>query len=176
MEEITLDQVARDAGVTVQTVIRRFGGKEGLLAAAADRLGREVQARRANARPGDWNGHVRAVARDYEISGDFVLRMLAQEERWPALKPVLDIGRVSHRADVEKAYAPWIASSSTPGRLTAALVVATDVFTWRLLRRDQQLEAEDAELTMLDIVRGLLGEAPYPAPRGATTALQGDDL
>ena len=33
-DEITLDQVAADAGVTVQTVVRRFGGKDGLLAKA----------------------------------------------------------------------------------------------------------------------------------------------
>ena len=32
-EEIRLEDVASDAGVTVQTVIRRFGGKDGLLEA-----------------------------------------------------------------------------------------------------------------------------------------------
>src|SRR5215472_153231 len=45
-DEITLDQVAEDAGVTVQTVVRRFGGKEGLLASAAKAFGEQVEAQR----------------------------------------------------------------------------------------------------------------------------------
>jgi AcrR family transcriptional regulator len=36
-EQFSLDEVARRAGVTVQTVIRRFGGRGGLFAAAAER-------------------------------------------------------------------------------------------------------------------------------------------
>src|SRR6516164_9274175 len=46
LEDITLDQVAQEAGVTVQTVIRRFGGKDGLLMATAQELGRQVNSRR----------------------------------------------------------------------------------------------------------------------------------
>jgi AcrR family transcriptional regulator len=34
-EEVTLDAVAARAGVTLQTLLRRFGSKSGLLAAAA---------------------------------------------------------------------------------------------------------------------------------------------
>ncbi len=41
LEESTLDTIAADAGVTVQTVIRRFGGKDLLLDAAADHLTRK---------------------------------------------------------------------------------------------------------------------------------------
>src|SRR5690242_6403041 len=45
-DEITLDQVAADAGVTVQTVVRRFGGKEGLLSKSARILGVRINAQR----------------------------------------------------------------------------------------------------------------------------------
>src|SRR5947209_5585814 len=45
-DEITLDRVAADAGTTVQTIVRRFGGKDGLLEAAAKLIGIEVNARR----------------------------------------------------------------------------------------------------------------------------------
>ena len=39
---ISLEEVARRAGLTVQTVIRRFGGRDGLLAAAAARESEKV--------------------------------------------------------------------------------------------------------------------------------------
>src|SRR4051812_12502055 len=51
-DEITLDLVAADAGVTVQTVVRRFGGKEGLLASSVKILAEQIAARRGSG-PGD---------------------------------------------------------------------------------------------------------------------------
>src|SRR3954471_22170031 len=57
MDEIRLDEIAAAGGVPVQTVIGRFGGKQGLLAAMAERFGEEVQARRAARHVGDWRGH-----------------------------------------------------------------------------------------------------------------------
>src|SRR5215207_7199490 len=45
-DEIRLEGVAREAGVTIQTVIRRFGAKEGLLDAMHQRLGGEIRQRR----------------------------------------------------------------------------------------------------------------------------------
>jgi hypothetical protein len=43
---IALEEVAGRAGVSVQTVIRRFGGKQGLRAAAAQRESERVRSRR----------------------------------------------------------------------------------------------------------------------------------
>src|SRR6516165_3613243 len=95
-DEITLDQVAADAGVTVQTVVRRFGGKEGLLSDAVKTLAPQIKARRA-APPGDIDQLVENLLADYEETGDAVVRLLALEPRHPVLKTVLDFGRRSHR-------------------------------------------------------------------------------
>src|SRR4051812_42962513 len=62
-DEITLDRVAGDAGVTVQTVVRRFGGKEGLLAGSVGTLSARIKARRATP-PGDIRGAVRNLVAD----------------------------------------------------------------------------------------------------------------
>ncbi len=165
MDEITLERVAADAGVTVQTVIRRFGGKEGLLAASAKRFGEGVVARRGEIAAGDWRRHVRAAADDYEVSGDFVLRLLAQEARWPALRPVLDNGRAGHREMVRAVYGPWLERAGPEAaRLTAAVVAATDVYTWGLLRRDQGLDAQQTWIAMAELTGGLLGEPAAPDP------------
>jgi AcrR family transcriptional regulator len=45
-DQITLDRVAEDAGVTVQTVVRRFGSKEGVLAVAVKELAERINASR----------------------------------------------------------------------------------------------------------------------------------
>ncbi|HEY0414278.1 MAG TPA: helix-turn-helix domain-containing protein [Allosphingosinicella sp.] len=138
-EEIRLDDVAREAKVTVQTVIRRFGGKEGLLAAAAERVGAEVRQRR-RAPHGDLAAAVAALALDYEASGDFVLRLLAQEERYPPIRVIADIGRKGHREWLESSFA-GVLDAARPAlrrRRLDALVAATDVYVWKLYRRDMK--------------------------------------
>lgn len=136
-DEIRLEDVAQDAGVTVQTVIRRFGGKEGLLEAVVDVIAVEIAATR-QAASGDPRQAVRSVAKDYEVSGDLVLRVLAQEERYPALRRITDVGRRNHRAWVADVFAPWLKDlAAEPARQRLdALVVATDLYVWKLIRRD----------------------------------------
>jgi AcrR family transcriptional regulator len=139
-DEIRLEDVARDGGVTVQTLIRRFGGKEGLLDAAQAQLGEEIRTRRAQGpapRPGAA-GAIAALAADYEEVGDLVLRMLAQEGRHPAIRKMTDFGRAGHRQWVAESFAPWLdlLAGETRRRALDALVVACDVYVWKLLRRD----------------------------------------
>jgi AcrR family transcriptional regulator len=164
MDEITLDAVAQDAGVTVQTVIRRFGGKEGLTQAAAQHLGGEIGTRLDPLEEGDWRGHVKAIFADYERTGDLVLRLLAQQERWPALKPLLDIGRATHRARILKVYRPYLDPLSRHEReiRIPALIMLTDVYSWRLLRRDQGLGLAAATRAVLELVGGLIDTSPKP--------------
>jgi hypothetical protein len=40
-----------------------------------------------------------------------------------------------------------------------ALMVATDVYVWKLLRRDQKLDRGDAEAVMCRLINGVVGEA-----------------
>src|SRR4051812_39427567 len=95
-DEITLDRIAEDAGVTVQTVVRRFGGKEGLLARSVGTLSAQINAQRATP-PDDIRGAVRNLVADYERTGDAVIRLLALEPRPPAIKETLEFGRGEHR-------------------------------------------------------------------------------
>ena len=83
-DEITLDRVADEAGVTVQTVVRRFGGKAGLLDATIQAMGREAKERRVNP-PGDPDRLVRNLVEDYEKNGDTIIRLLAVEGQHAAL-------------------------------------------------------------------------------------------
>jgi AcrR family transcriptional regulator len=60
--EITLELVADRAGVTVQTVLRHFGSRDGLITAAADQATQEVLAQRSAAPVGDVDGAHVALA------------------------------------------------------------------------------------------------------------------
>src|SRR3712207_1583619 len=68
-DQISLEEVARRAGVTKQTVLRRFESKAGLVAAAAERMAAQVDDERKGVAPGDVRGAVEVVVAHYERVG-----------------------------------------------------------------------------------------------------------
>jgi AcrR family transcriptional regulator len=159
-DEIRLDEVARDAQVTVQTVIRRFGGKEGLLEAAIAQMEAEIRRRRAVA-PGDLTAIIDALVDDYEAVGDLLIRMLAQEARYPAVFRATELGRREHRAWLAEAFAPWLRAPEAADRARLdALVVATDVYVWKLVRRDFGRTADELRRLMAAFIDSALAGAP----------------
>jgi AcrR family transcriptional regulator len=147
-DDVTIASVARRAGVSGQTVANHFGTKEQLFTAVHQRLGGEIVGRRYQPEPGDVRGAVEALVEDYEVTGDGVVRFLALEEKVPSLAPVLAAGRKGHRE--------WVETMFQAPELVPELVVATDVYTWKLLRRDQGLSREETFASILKIVEALL--------------------
>jgi AcrR family transcriptional regulator len=147
-DDVTIAAVAKRAGVSGQTVINHFGSKEQLAAAAHRRIGEQIEGLRYTPAPGDVRALVEATVDDYERTGDAVIRMLALEEKVPALQPLLELGRQSHRR--------WVESMFRAPELLAELMVATDVYAWKHLRRDQRLSREETLAAMLRIVEALL--------------------
>jgi AcrR family transcriptional regulator len=158
-DEITLDLIAEDAGVTVQTIVRRFGGKEGLLSSGVDTLGAQIEARRA-APSGNLDRLIENLIGDYEKTGDAVIRLLTLEPRHPALKTVLDFGRGGHRRWVSAAFAEVLRGldAATRQRALDMLVIITDVYTWKLLRRDLGRSIHATAATIRDLLDGTLAE------------------
>jgi AcrR family transcriptional regulator len=163
-DEITLDRVAADAGVTVQTVLRRFDGKEGLLANAVKVLALQIRARRGAAAAGDIGSLVDGVIDDYEATGDAVIRLLALEPRHPALKEVLDFGRSEHRDWSSTAFGEALGklNPAVRNRAIDALIVNTDVYTWKLLRRDMGRSGAETAATMKCLVEATIAEFTNP--------------
>ena len=147
-DDITLAEVATRAGVSGQTVINHFGGKEGLAAATYERLGEQITTLRYSPEPGDAAALVDALVEDYERTGDAVVRLLALEEKIPSVRPLLARGRESH--------SDWVRQMFLAPELVPELVVATDVYTWKRLRRDQALSRDETAAAMLRIVEALL--------------------
>jgi AcrR family transcriptional regulator len=155
--DISLDLVAQGAEVSVQTVLRQFGSRDGLFDATLDYANSMiVEERRAPV--GDVDAAVRVVMDHYELRGDAAMMMLAQEtsETYVMLR-VTDRGRKTHRDWVETVFAPYVAGDTS---LVDLLVVATDVYTWKLLRRDRRLSRAQTEKRMRTLVAAVLATAP----------------
>jgi AcrR family transcriptional regulator len=154
-DDFTLDEVAHRAGTTVQTILRVYGSKQALSALAMDASARRLRPATA---PGDVAAAVRVLYDDYEEIGDRVIRYLADEQRNPALAPAVELGRQAHRRWVEAAFAPQLRAHQRAARLRLlhALIVATDVYVWKLLRRDLGLERRAAQRLVRDLVSGVV--------------------
>ena len=158
-DDVRLADVAAEAGVTVQTLHARFGTKDALFVAAWGWWVAPQGARRDVARPGDFRTAVRVLYDSYEEAGDAALRLIAQEERIQAVRRMADAGRAWHRAWVERTFAPLLEglSGARRERRLVALVVATDLLVWKLLRREMGLDRPTAERIVIEMVTASKG-------------------
>lgn len=147
----TLDAVAARAGVSVQTVLRHFTSRDALLDAAID-AGLDETAEEWRAPVGDVAAAVRIVVDHYERRGDFMFHLTGHERDDPRFAKILGPARELHRQWVEHVFAPHL----TSGADLDLLVVATDLFTWRLLRRDRGLSRATTESRMRRLVDAVL--------------------
>ena len=163
---ITLGSVADRAGVTVKTVLRHFGSREALIDATWARVRQDVMAERI-APPGDRSRALVVLIEHYENRGDMVLGLLAEEDHEPRAKLMCSDGRVLHRRWVDEVFGAELpAEPGTRDRLIDALVVATDLYCWKLLRRDRGLtvdEVRDRMQFMADAVIAASLSAHQPA-------------
>jgi AcrR family transcriptional regulator len=156
-DRFSLEDVAAGAGTTVQTVLRHFGSKDQLLRATMDRGMQRVRDERMQAPVGDVPGAVRNLVVHYEDRGDMVLRWLAEEERNPFIQEILAQGRSFHHQWVAKTFAPQMlgATGAAKRRRLAQLVAITDVYVWKLLRRDMHLSRSQTEAAIIELVQAL---------------------
>ena len=156
-EDVTLTRIAKAASVSHQTVLNHFQSKDGVIRAAAELIGAETRSVRA-AEPGDVPGAVHALVDDYERMGDANFRWAASADRIGTIAEVLDGARAGHQAWLAELFADDLpAATAARQRAINALHAATDVYTWKLLRRDLGLSRAETEKTVADLVVGILG-------------------
>lgn len=156
--EVTLQAIADGAGVTVQTVLRHTGSRDGCLAAVGDRVAARVEAQRGRSEPGDVDGAVADLVAHYEAEGRLVLNLLAQEAGGePIARRAAEEGRSYHRAWIERCFGPLLPDAAP--ETVDALVAATDLYVWKLLRLDLGRSAAATEAVLARLVRAVL-EAP----------------
>jgi len=158
--DIALADVATRAGVSVQTVLRHFGNRAALVDHALS-FAQDAVVERRRTPVGDVAAAVRTIVEHYEQDGDRVLLMLAQEATEPLMARITTQGRRLHRDWVSEVFEPYLLATGGRDEVVDLLVVATDVYAWKLLRRDRRLGRTETEDRMTDLVRAVLDH--YPA-------------
>jgi AcrR family transcriptional regulator len=158
-EDVRLQEIAADAGVTAQTLHTQFGSKGQLLTAAYVWFGEQEITQRDTAPAEDIHRAIEILFDRYEAHGTAILRMLSQEDRIPAIAQMTHAGRVYHREWAARTFASLLRGlrgASRERRLTA-IIVATDLLVWKLLRQDMQLDRENAEQIIAEMIQSLPG-------------------
>jgi AcrR family transcriptional regulator len=158
-ERIRLEDIAADAAVTSQTVIRRFGGKPMLMTATVEReLGRIV-ARREAALGASPVQTIRALVDHYEEYGLLILKTYSEAPLVPGLPELVAQGRIYHVDWCRRAFADHLPpglDEATRRRRLAQIVAVCDATTWRILRMDGRLSPRATELSILELLEPLL--------------------
>ena len=168
-EELTLRSVAAHAGVSFQTVLRHFGTKDGLISAVAESSSAQEYELRV-ARPGDPADVASTLCNRYEEIADATTRWEALEDRVDAIAEGLRIAREGHRAWLTAMFAEALASLSVAERhlVVAQLYVATDINSWRLLRRRLGYSAAETTQVMTALIKGAITGRPTARSRPRT--------
>ena len=154
--EPTLQQVARAAGTTPQTVLRHFGSRAALLE-EVERTARELILAERSPASDDDDAALTALLGHYEVRGDFVLAVLGRAGTDDRAAAIAELGRREHRRWVAEVFGDRLpASPADREAVLDLLVVATDLFTWRLLRRDLRLPGDVVADRMRTLIRALL--------------------
>jgi len=153
-----LSAIADKAGVSERTVLRHFGSRDGLVAAAIEEGTRRDEAERFAAPAGDVAGAVASLVAHYETAGEHILRLLAEEGADRQIDEILAGGRAIHWRWVEEKLGPLLGghSGSQRHRRLAQLSAICDVYTWKVMRRDGSLGRAETERSIRELIEAVV--------------------
>jgi AcrR family transcriptional regulator len=156
-DDVTLVDIAKAAEVSHQTVLNHYQNKEGVVAAAAEVLTAATTTARAVPASATVEKAIRILMAEYERIGDANVQWAIDADRIPALAPYMERARDGHRAWIERAFDHSLPPGGSARNLAvSAIHAATDVYTWKLLRRDLGLSRTATERTVCHLVHGVL--------------------
>ncbi|MGH3632922.1 MAG: TetR/AcrR family transcriptional regulator [Mycobacterium sp.] len=160
--EITLAGVATRSSVTVQTILRRFGDKDSVFAAAVTRFAAEVHAQRGDAVPNNLDDIVRTLVQHYEDWGPVMLNLLGEQVSAPAVDDAVAAGKRYHRDWCETMFCDALGGlpKASRSRRLAQLVAICDLRTWELLRIDSGLSATATVAALREMLTPLTVKEP----------------
>ena len=161
LAELTLEKVARRSGVTVRTILRKFGSKEALLKACIENDSDRFTRKRMMVTPGDLPRILDALLEEYERMGDALIRTLTVEYEFPSTQEILEKARKIHREWCAMAFGPCLppASSESYETVLSAFIAATEFYLWKLLRRDLGKSLQECRQIFLFSLESLAAKA-----------------
>ncbi len=158
INDISLEKIAERSGITVRTILRKFGSKEDLFKACIQNDATSIMQTRDQTPAGDISKILDDLLTEYETMGDAVIRTLASEQEIAIARDILTTGRAYHQAwcaRVFKRYLPGVQTKNYSVRLLA-FVAATDVYLWKLLRRDLLLSEKQTRAVLKELLERLI--------------------
>jgi AcrR family transcriptional regulator len=153
-EDVRLREIAADANVSAQTLHTQFGSKDQLLTATYLWFGQQEIAKREVVDVGDIHQAIEVLFDRYEEHGTAISRMISQEDRIPGIAQMTQTGRLYHRQWVQRTFVALFDGlrGAARERRLAAVLAATDLLMWKLLRQDMKLSRKQAERTVAEIL------------------------
>jgi Bacterial regulatory proteins, tetR family len=157
IHEITLEMVAKNANLTVRTILRKYGSKEGVFEAAIRYGTPDIRSFRDEAQVGDIALAVSLLIKEYEYMGAAVIRTLEAENELSIAAKILKKGRLTHKTWCAHIFGPYLPKKTDKNYSTmlGAFYAATDVYKWKLLRKDLGYSKTETEEILLKTVQGL---------------------
>ncbi|MDZ7765786.1 MAG: TetR/AcrR family transcriptional regulator [Melioribacteraceae bacterium] len=158
LNDINLKAIAKEAGTTVQTVLRHMNSREGCIEAVAKVVTERVAKQRESSEYDTIEKKISGLIRHYESEGKLVLNLLAQEQKGDSFASDLTRqGRTFHRNWVEQSYKKYLPVKEKD--TIDALVAVTDIYTWKLLRLDLGRSRNATKRIITNSVKKLLEAA-----------------
>ncbi|GAA4459741.1 hypothetical protein GCM10023189_33840 [Nibrella saemangeumensis] len=163
LSQITLEKIAERAGVTVRTILRKFGSKEDLLEASLQHDASTIEQTRNKVPVGDVAEALNVLLTEYEQMGEAVVRTIVLENELPGARKILDRGRAYHRQWCALVFEPYLPDSGSDAYeiKLAAFIAATEIYLWKLLRKDLQKSHDETRQVFRLLVEGLI-RSPHP--------------
>ena len=94
----------------------------------------------------------------YATPGGAAVDLVVHRRDDSMLPAFVEAGRALHREWVEHAFGPWLARKrgAARARLRARLVAVTDVYVWKIVRRDLGLDARETAATLRELVAAVV--------------------
>lgn len=157
IREITLDSIADMAEVSVRTLIRKYGSKEGLIEECIKKDAGEIEKRRNEAEVGNIPNIIDHLMHEYEEFGNAIIRTLAVEDDLKIAKRLVQEGRRYHMNWCAHVFSPFLPEEDekTYNEKLLSFYAATDLYLWKLIRKDLQQSKESCKAVYLNLILGL---------------------
>lgn len=158
LAELTLERVATESGVTIRTILRKFCSRDGLLEASMQHYASAHMGQRELDVGGDIRKALTILLDEYEVMGDAVFRTIQIQDDLAVAKKILEAGRRKHREWCARVFQPYLPDATSPNYESCLLtfISATEVYLWKLMRRDMKMSYSQTHRVFLTTVEALV--------------------
>jgi AcrR family transcriptional regulator len=158
LRDITLEMIAENAGVTVRTLLRKYGSKDGVIQASIESEAAGAAVTRIPQVSSELGELISSLLSEYETMGDAVIRTIYLSDEIPVASSILARGRAIHREWCEKSFGQYLCAPDPAERelRLSSIIAATEIYLWKLLRRDMGKSREETHRIFRNMVEGLI--------------------